>query len=443
MISGVWLVILFILSFSLLLIYIYIKQLIILLDNIVLGNLNVRFNLPAIGKIGGLILGVKKMVQKLKILEKQNQELWISDKSKVETLVSVLTDAAILLDQELRVNFFNPAAIEMFKLFKNCITGLPIFYYLPHYLNIKLIPILDDMFNTNSFGNIQVSSQQTFVVFDHKTAKTLRFILTTIVDQQKKFFIGIVIVIQDITKELEISEFRGQFISNISHELRTPLFNIQSFLETLLDYNHILTNKQKIEFLTIASHETTRLTCLVNDILDLSRLESNFYYSMDYVDLETIVNSVIQVSQIRAYNRKIQLIFQLDLTSLIIKGSYNLLVQVLSNLVGNALKFTELDSRIIVKVYLVTVNIIQNKFKKKCNKVRIEIIDEGKGIEYFDQSRVFDRFVHIENGVHTIDSTGLGLSIVKKIIERHNSHIYLYSELNIGSSFWFDLFLSS
>nr|ARX95953.1 hypothetical protein [Thorea hispida] len=444
MIYVIWLFILVIFGSSMLVVYLYIQHLTIAFDYVASGNFHISVKLPLLGKLGDLILSFNNMVQKLKTLERKNQEHLIAEQSKLETFVSILTEAAILLDENLRIVFFNQAAIKTFKYFNNCIIGVPIFDYLPYDLNNKLIHILNKMVNESSSNSIRVYTQKTFTIFDRKIEKTLRFKLTTILDRHRKILIGIAIIVQDITYEVKNSEAgRAQFIGHVSHELRTPLFNIQSFLETLLEYNHILTNKQKIEFLTIANRETTRLSYLVNDILDLSRLESDSQYPTDYVDLETVVRSVIQASQIVAFNQKIQLIFQRELKAFITKGSYNLLVQVLSNLISNAIKFTPIDGRVVLKVYLITGNSISNRLVNKYNKVRIEIIDEGTGIGEFDQSRIFDRFFRVDNEVRSLDGTGLGLSIVKKIIERHSSHIYLYSELDIGSSFWFDLFLYS
>lgn len=381
------------------------------------------------------------MVERLENTRKYSVQQLVLEKFMLDTLMSVIPDGVILLDTKFRVIFFNQVTTKAFDFFKNCTIGVLICNYLPHYLNSKFIPVLKKMVSATCCNNKNTHYQQTFIVFDYNTSKTLKFTLTTIMNQQKDCLTAIAIVVQDITKQVKISEAKGLFISNISHELRTPLFNIQSFLETLLDYNDILTDKQKVEFLTIANCEIKRLTCLVNDILNLSRLESGFHFSVDSIDLGAVVKLVIQTAQLRSYDRKIKLIGQLQFKAIVVKGSYNLLVQVLSNLVANSVKFTQFYGRIALRIYVVQVGHALKKFKQKYNKVRIEIIDEGKGIGQSDQSKIFDRFVRIEKGIHTIDSTGLGLSIVKNIIEKHHSQVCLYSELEVGSSFWFDLYL--
>lgn len=113
-----------------------------------------------------------------------------------------------------------------------------------------------------------------------------------------------------------------------------------------------------------------------------------------------------------------------------ILGHYDLLLQVLTNLVGNALKFTQAGGCVSVRAYPVP---------HDPERVRIEISDTGIGIDPEDQEAIFDRFFRVENRVHTLEGTGLGLSIVKNIIDKHNSRIHLISEVGIGTTFWFEL----
>ena len=194
-----------------------------------------------------------------------------------------------------------------------------------------------------------------------------------------------------------------------------------------------------MDFLSTANHETQRLTLLVNDILDLSRLESDFQCTYDAIILSELIPSVMQISQLRAKNKQIILFHQICSKIFKIEAHYNLFIQVLSNLLDNSLKFIQRGGRIVIKAYLISSSPISKV--NMLHKVRIQVIDEGIGIKVCDQSRIFDRFVRVENNIHTLEGTGLGLSIVKNIIEKHKSTIFVYSELDVGSCFWFDLFL--
>jgi two-component system sensor histidine kinase NblS len=242
--------------------------------------------------------------------------------------------------------------------------------------------------------------------------------------------------VQDITREVELNEAKSQFISNVSHELRTPLFNIKSFIETLSEYGEDLTENQRREFLETANHETDRLTRLVNDVLDLSRLESSKIYQFDAIDLAQLIEQTVRTYQLNAKDKGIQITHEVEKKLLCVWGNYDLLLQVLTNLVGNALKFTKSGGKVTIRAYQ-----IPNNFETPL--VRVEVSDTGIGIDPEDQEAIFDRFFRVENRVHTLEGTGLGLSIVRNIIDKHNTTIHLISEVGIGTTFWFDLVASS
>ncbi len=238
--------------------------------------------------------------------------------------------------------------------------------------------------------------------------------------------------VQDITREAELNEAKSQFISNVSHELRTPLFNIKSFIETLSEYGEDLSEEQRKEFLDTANHETDRLTRLVNDVLDLSRLESSRTYNLTAVDLIQPIEQTIRTHQLNAKDKGIELIKEIDDSLPQVLGHYDLLLQVFTNLVGNALKFTNSGGKITLRAY-------QASHNQEEDQVRIEVSDTGIGIPKEDKEAIFERFFRVENRVHTLEGTGLGLSIVKNIIDKHNSKVHIESDVGVGTTFWFDL----
>jgi two-component system sensor histidine kinase NblS len=143
--------------------------------------------------------------------------------------------------------------------------------------------------------------------------------------------------------------------------------------------------------------------------------------------VETI-NQTIANYQIIARDKALHLHSEISLTDLIVQGNEDLLLQVLMNLVGNALKFTYKKGEVIIRIYPL-----------KKSKVRIEIADTGVGIAYRYQQYIFQRFYRIENEVHFLKGTGLGLSIVDNILAEHKTRINIVSRYGIGSVFWFDL----
>nr|QCI08985.1 Drug sensory protein A [Inkyuleea mariana] len=420
-----------------------IKQLLSGMQNMSSGNFNKRINLDCDGNFRNLIISFNQMAERLEYYEKKIIDDLTSEKNKLETIISTITDGTILVDTELRLLFVNRIAIKSFNWINLDIIGQSICNYFPLHVNDALLPILNNLVKSNYLDSSINQIEEFSIDFDYNSKKSFRFLLTTVLDRHSGILTGIAIIIQDISKEVLLNEAKNQFIGNVSHELRTPLCNIRSFLETLLDYNDSLNDQQKVKFLMIANSETKRLSTLVNDILDLSRLESKFDYSLTNIDLIDIINCVIRTSQLVAKKNNIDLIIEVDPQITGVLGHESSLLQVLSNLLSNAIKFTNIYGQIVLRVYsLISIPLtIKSQFfyQHSFSVVRIEIIDEGIGIDKRDQKGIFDRFIRIEDNVHTLPGTGLGLSIVQNILNKHNTQIIVQSELSVGTSLSFDL----
>ena len=425
-------------------------------------------------------------------------------------MVSTIADGAVLIDAELNLILVNPTAKRLFSWEGTTVIGNNVLNFLPNLVTEELSePLQKIASGTLDGGEFRCS-------LGEPTNRTLRILLTTVLlhkspgaeplchscihdaentcelserpnvqectlydynpmsnspgeDNYRESLKGIAMTIQDITREVELNDAKSQFISNISHELRTPLFNIKSFIETLHDYGEDLTEEERQEFLATANHETDRLTRLVNDVLDLSRLESCRIYNFEPVDMAQVVEQTLRTYQLNAKDKGIELSREIEPDLPLVVGNYDLLLQVLTNLVGNALKFTSLGGRVIIRVYLLEEdNLKKNQEVEEIEKggwiispppprpvdlhlagnrpknryIRTEVSDTGTGISLEDQEAIFTRFFRVENRVHTLEGTGLGLSIVKNIIEKHRSQVHLMSELGIGTTFWFDLLVS-
>nr|YP_009732194.1 drug sensory protein A [Gracilaria spinulosa]QHS70652.1 drug sensory protein A [Gracilaria spinulosa] len=435
----VWLMLFIGVAFNALAMAVPQKQLLLGIQNIASGNFYQRLNLPNNGELGVLFTSFNEMAEKLQSYEKKNVDKIISEKNKLETIVSIIEDGTILVDAELRILFVNKTAQEIFDWFNIDLTGASICNYLPIHVNEALLPILNKLVESSYISTNKSQTEEVYINLDYSSRRICRFLLTTLLDRILKVLTGVVIIVQDISKEAKLNEAKNQFIGNISHELRTPLCNIGSFLETLIDYNDTLDEKEKINFLTIANKETKRLSSLVNDILDLSVLESEYDYKLDYIDLAQTLYNVVNTSQIVANKNNIQLIIELDQDINHVLAHESSIMQVISNLLNNALKFSSCNSKIVLRVYKVIYPYDYCLDIDIQNIVRIEIIDEGIGIAEEDQKAIFDRFVRIENNVHTLEGTGLGLSIVKNILCKYNINVVVQSQLNVGTSICFNL----
>jgi two-component system sensor histidine kinase NblS len=431
-----------------------IKELLFGVKNISSGNFKQRVDLPLGGELGELIGSFNEMAEKLERYEEQNIEELTAEKAKLETLVSTIADGAVLLDMDMQVVLVNPTARRLFGWEGIAIEGANLLRLLPSSVQAEITRPLYQI----ARGELREGAEFR-IALKEPLDRTVRILLTTVLDVSRENVKGIAMTVQDITREAELNEAKSQFISNVSHELRTPLFNIKSFIETLHEYGEDLSIAEQREFLDTANRETDRLTRLVNDVLDLSKLESFKLYNFEPVDLAQPVEQTLRTYRLNARDKGVELIQDIELALPSVVGHYDLLLQVFTNLVGNALKFTETGCKVAIRAYLLKPDRptrdhhenhpflrppIENATAADtqdadCQRVRVEVADTGIGIDTDDQSAIFDRFFRVENRVHTLEGTGLGLSIVRNIIEKHHSRIRLISEVGVGTTFWFDL----
>ncbi|MBE9102091.1 two-component system sensor histidine kinase NblS [Vacuolonema iberomarrocanum] len=419
-----------------------IKELLVGVKNIAAGNFKQRIDLPLGGELGELILNFNEMAKRLSSYEEQNIEEMTAEKAKLETLVSTIADGAILLDRSLNVVLVNPTARKLFGWDTNdTVLGQPVLEKLPEAVQEQLSELLDEATSISEKPDDEELPRDRegagfCVTIPGTTQRTLRIWLTTVLDQARENLRGIAITVQDITRETELNEAKSQFISNVSHELRTPLFNIKSFIETLHEYGEDLSHSEQQEFLETANRETDRLTRLVNDVLDLSRLESGKRYHFDAVDLSQNIEQTLRTHQLNARDKGVELQKEVEPDLPHVVGNYDLLLQVFNNLLGNSLKFTENGGKVVIRAYPLPP---EDHTNDEPTHVQIEVTDTGIGIAPEDQQAIFDRFYRVENRVHTLEGTGLGLSIVRSIIDKHQSRIQLRSEVGVGTTFSFDL----
>ena len=407
-----------------------IKELLVGVKQIAAGNFKQRIDIPLGGELGELILSFNEMAERLESYEEQNIEELTAEKAKLETLVSTIADGAVLIDNNMQVILVNPTARRIFSWENVNVVGNNILRHLPQSVQMEISRTLYEM----AAGECE--SAEFRIPLKQPTQRTVRILLTTVLNLQRESIKGIAITVQDITREVELNEAKSQFISNISHELRTPLFNIKTYIETLHDYGEDLGIEERQEFLQTVNNETDRLTRLVNDVLDLSKLESGRTYNFDKVDLPQALEQTLRTYQLNAKDKGVELFQELTPNLPLVLGNYDLLLQVFGNLIGNALKFTPAGGKVVIRAYQLDDN---SNSHHQPGKVRIEIGDTGIGIAPEDQQAIFDRFFRVENRVHTLEGTGLGLSIVRNIIDRHHSQVNLVSEVGIGTTFWFDL----
>jgi two-component system sensor histidine kinase NblS len=407
------------------------------------GNFNTRIDLPVGGELGELLEGFNTMASQLEDYKAANIEELTAAESKQQSLIATMADGAVLLDAEGQIVLANPTSRRLFRWEGRTLEGNELTNALPDVLAMELHgPLLALMEGEKDSTDVRCSFGE--------PARTLRIVLQSVRDASGESLKGIAMTIQDLTREVELNAAQSRFISNVSHELRTPLSNIKSYVETLHDCADSLTEEQKTEFLGIANAETDRLTRLVNDVLDLSRLESERACPLESIEFGSAIEQTLRTYRLNARERGVTLACQSDDDLPRVLGNWDLLLQVLDNLVGNALKFTPSGGQLTLRAYpwpdLCPLPDAQARLQgpsclltSPLPRLRVEIADTGYGISPADQERIFERFFRVENAVHTEAGTGLGLSIVRGILEKHGSQARMASEPGAGTTFWFDL----
>ena len=408
------------------------------------GNFETRLALPVGGELGELLEGFNTMASQLEDYKAANIEELTAAQVKQQSLIATMADGAVLLDAEGAIVLANPTARRLFRWEGRNLEGNDLIAELPERLAMELQSALDSVTcRDRDTTDVRCSFGE--------PPRTLRIVLQSVRDASGESLKGIAMTIQDLTREVELNAAQSRFISNVSHELRTPLFNIKSYVETLHDLGDQLTEEEKREFLGIANAETDRLTRLVNDVLDLSRLESDRVWTLEPLELAPAIEQTLRTYRLNADEKGVTLAFDADPQLPRVLGNWDLLLQVFDNLVGNALKFTPKNGQLQLRAYpwpdlcQLTPGTAPNSESPSCEltsplpRLRIEIADSGCGISAADQERIFERFFRVENAVHTEAGTGLGLSIVRGILDKHGTQVRMASEPGVGTTFWFDL----
>ncbi len=228
-------------------------------------------------------------------------------------------------------------------------------------------------------------------------------------------------------KEMDV--IKSNFISMVSHEIRTPLTSIKAFAEILLT-NPDINSKERKEFLEIINTESDRLTRLINDVLDLSKIESGkMEWHIGRMDLSEVIKGSINEMKELANKKRLTLKMKMNDSSLI-NGDKDRLHQVMVNLIGNAIKFTPEGGEIVVEY----------KNFKETGLVQVSVSDTGIGMAKEHHEKIFEQFTQISSAQRgRPGGTGLGLAICKEIIEHHGGKIWVESETGKGSTFIFTL----
>jgi two-component system phosphate regulon sensor histidine kinase PhoR len=362
-------------------------------------------------EIGELADTLNKMAQdiehKIRQIETQNQ--------KLAAVLNSMVEGVVVVDKESRIVSVNPTIEKIFGIMKKDAEGK---VFLEAIRNNDISEVIDSVLRKKKAA----SAELTLI---YPVSKIFEVNATPIFDNGD--VAGCLAVIHDITEIRKLETVRSDFIANVSHEFKTPLTSIKGFIETLLD-GAMDDRENSREFLKIIREHADRLNGLVDDLLSLSHLESGeIDIEKKDVNLRERAEAVILSFKSQIGKKKIEIRNELP-AGLLIRADKNRIVQVLTNLIDNAIKFNK--DRGLVKIWSQEAN----------GKIKVIVEDSGIGIPEKDIPRIFERFYRVDKArSRELGGTGLGLSIVKHIVERHDGDVGVESIEGAGSKFYFSI----
>lgn len=379
------------------------------------------------GELITLAESFNDMSMRLRAYEDQNLETITFERNKLKAILLSIADGVIVCDMQGKVGIINDAGCQMLG-FKSSdwAIGTSLKEYITEDNVQSFEPIIGNFEklykeNPNQLPQLMIHKLE-------MPEKTLKVMLSPIQDTEGNM-LGYILILHDVTKEAEVDKMKTSFISNVSHELRTPVTTIKSYVDTIYNHGKDLDPETYEEFIETINVETDRLKKLVNDILDFSRLEEGaVVLEKEMTDVTPVINLTVQSVKVLADQKKITLSTAIESGLPKVYINSDSIERVLRNLLSNAIKYTDEGGRIRVRAEVTEVG----------DALEVSVHDTGIGIPEEHLPHIFDRFYRVENKVHTVKGTGLGLHLVKIAIEKHHAgEVFVKSEVGVGSTFGF------
>lgn len=353
--------------------------------------------------------------------EEQNIEQLTLERNKLEAVLMSIINGVIVCDNFDSVVLANSMALKMLDIVEKQLLGTKIQEYIDTHGQKCFLDKIEEFKDTP----LNIIEQKP-IEFNIEAGKlTIKAMISPMFSKQQDY-VGYIIVLIDITRETEVNKLKNTFISNVSHELRTPVTVLRTYIDTLCNNGDDFDEETKKEFMLTIDTEAKRLHSMVNEILDFSRLESgNIKLRKEYANIVELIEQNINSIKILADEKNINInLIKEDIPNVPI--NIESIDRVIRNLLSNAIKYS-----------------LENKNIEVCIKRNIDsqfiefsVKDNGIGIAKEHLEKIFDRFYRVENAVHTVKGTGLGLHLVKMTVEKHHhGQIFVTSREGEGSMF--------
>ena len=346
---------------------------------------------------------LRKEIKRTTASLKRRAELSEAERSRLETVFNNIHDGVMILDQENKVLLINPAMCRSFGLNEKQSVGKSVMDVMTHPDIRSLLTRTDNndplQYHEVSFPDGRVCNAQ----------------ITQIQD------VGYALTMQDITYLKEIDRLRSEIVHTVSHDLRSPLTSVIGYTELVERAGPL--NENQRDFLSRIQDSVQHITSLINDLLDLGSIEAGFDTRREFVQLEGILRYTLDMLQGQIKSKRVKVLTDIAPSIPALRANPVRLRQVLDNVVGNAIKYSNTNGNVHISI------------QPEGDQIILQVTDEGPGIPPAEQSHIFDKFYRGSN-ISGTEGSGLGLAIVKTIVESHQGRIWVESAVSKGSSFF-------
>ncbi|NTW98177.1 MAG: GAF domain-containing protein, partial [Oscillochloris sp.] len=358
------------------------------------------------------------------LLEEQREE-----SSKSAAVFRSVTEGVIVLDQQGQVTLFNPAAEQVLEVPAEMLLGQPISQLADYAPDETQHKRAQTIYNGLMNGLKQVRETQKIYRTSldlTNPSQVIALNIAPVIGPGGQSY-GDVMVLRDITREIEADEAKRQFISDVSHELRTPLTAIKGYVDVLLLSGTQSLSEDQVSYLGIIKNNTNRLKSLIEDILEFSRPDASKKLNFARVSIPEVIAEVMRSMRLEYERKSMSVAIDTPDSLPIVMADSKRITQVVFNLFSNAVKYTFEGGRIHVRAFL-----------NRANMLQVDVEDNGVGMSPDQRKKLFRPFYRADNPLRDVaGGTGLGLSIAKALIEQHGGEMWVTSEIGKGSTFSF------
>ncbi len=386
------------------------------------GNYDVEISTQSSDELGDLAHDFNEMAKKLKAYHDLNIDQIMAEKRKSDAIIRSIDDGIVVVDSEFRITGMNPTAAKALHFepdqvqsrhFLEVINSEMLFHYVKQSVETGRPPSIEER-------------RAIFTVEEGENQRHYQFSITP-VHGKPGSLLGVVLLLRDVTRLTELDRLKSEFVMIASHELRTPLTSVGMSIKLLLEKAMGKLDGKEQQLLLAAQEDLQRLKNLVSNLLDLSRIEAGkMAMELESVSVYTVCQNAADVLKSQIDAKGVHFDTNLHAGLPLVKADASKIIWVLTNLISNALRYTDNGRKIRLSA------------EQLGPYVHVSVSDDGPGIPYEVQSKIFDKFVQIKSD-KALGGSGLGLTICKEIIRAHGGTIWVDSIPEKGSTFTFTL----